>query len=62
MRMPKGCKKKKTTAETAERVQAIREYLEREVWPHIPREMRGKKLRKREREKILGIGPDGYPL
>ena len=62
MRMPKGSKKKKTAAETAERVQAIREYLEREVWPHIPREMRGKKLRKREREKILGIGPDGYPL
>jgi hypothetical protein len=60
--MPKGSKKKKTAAETAERVQAIREYLKREVWPHIPREMRGKKLTKREREKILGIGPDGYPL
>ncbi len=62
MRMSKASGKKKTAAETTKRVQAIREYLEREVWPHIPREMRGKKLTKREREKILGIGPNGYPL
>jgi hypothetical protein len=60
--MSKASGKKKTAAETTKRVQAIREYLEREVWPHIPREFRGKKLTKREREEILGIGPDGYPL
>ena len=62
MRMSKASGKKKTAAETTKRVQAIREYLEREVWPNIPREFRGKKLTKREREEILGIGPDGYPL
>ena len=37
------------------------QYLEREVWPTIPAEVRGKKMSKREREQILGIGPHGYP-
>jgi hypothetical protein len=38
------------------------EYLEREVWPKIPADVLGKKkMTKREREEILGIGPDGYP-
>jgi hypothetical protein len=39
------------------------EYLEREVWPKIPADVPGdkKKMTKREREEILGIGPDGYP-
>lgn len=35
------------------------EYLERNVWPHIPAEVRGKRVTKREREKILGYGPYG---
>lgn len=39
----------------------VREYLEREVWPQIPSEVRGKAITKREREEILGIGTDGYP-
>jgi hypothetical protein len=62
MRMYKSTGKKKTPVEPPERVQAVREYLEREVWPQIPRELRGKKFTKREREEILGIGPDGHPL
>jgi hypothetical protein len=37
------------------------DYLEREVWPNIPADVLGKKVTKREREEILGIGPDGYP-
>jgi antitoxin VapB len=44
-----------------DRISHITEYLEREVWPHIPSNVRGKKMTKREREEILGIGPDGYP-
>ena len=35
------------------------EYLQKVVWPSIPEEVRGKRLTKREREKILGYGPDG---
>ena len=37
------------------------EYLQREVWPHILPEFRGKPITKQEREEILGIGPNGYP-
>jgi antitoxin VapB len=37
------------------------EYLQREVWPHILPEFRGKSMTKQEREEILGIGPNGYP-
>jgi len=48
-------------AGTGDRVQRIQECLEREVWPHIPQEVRGKKMTKREREEILGIGEHGYP-
>jgi antitoxin VapB len=34
-------------------------FLETEVWPQIPPEVRGKPLTKEEEEEILGIGPDG---
>lgn len=44
-----------------DRVRQITEYLEKEVWPKIPPEFRGKKMTKAEREAILGIGPGGYP-
>jgi antitoxin VapB len=46
---------------SGDRLQNIKSYLEREVWPQIPSDVRGKKMTKREREVILGIGPDGYP-
>jgi antitoxin VapB len=46
---------------TKDRASRIMDYLEREVWPNIPAEILGKKMTKREREEILGIGPDGYP-
>jgi hypothetical protein len=62
MRPYKPTEKNKTPIEPAKRVQSIREYLEREVRPQILPEFRGKKLTKREREEILGIGPDGYPI
>jgi antitoxin VapB len=37
----------------------IRRWLETEVWPQIPDELRGRGLTKAEREEILGYGPDG---
>jgi antitoxin VapB len=44
-----------------ERVRRMTEYMQREVWPHILPEFRGKSITKQEREEILGIGPNGYP-
>jgi len=38
---------------------ALVKFLEDEVWPHVPRQVRGKRISKRERERILGYGPDG---
>jgi len=36
-------------------------FLETEIWPQIPEELRGKPpMTKAEREEILGIGPEGY--
>jgi antitoxin VapB len=46
---------------TMDRASKIMDYLQREVWPNIPADVLGKKVTKREREEILGIGPDGYP-
>lgn len=44
-----------------ERMRKTLEYLQKEVWPHIPPEDRGTVLTKEEQEEILGIGPNGYP-
>ncbi len=39
----------------------MREWLEKEIWPHIPPEELGKPpMTKAEVEEILGIGPEGY--
>ena len=35
-------------------------FLEEEVWPKIPDDVRGKEITKAEREEMLGYGPDGY--
>ncbi len=38
----------------------MKEWLEREIWPHIPEGERGKPpLTKAEIEEILGYGPEG---
>ena len=37
----------------------IIEYFLKEVWPHIPKEVLGKRLSKREREAMPGYGPAG---
>lgn len=49
------------TGRRTDRATQLRQYLEREVWPHIPASILGKGISKQEREEILGIGPDGYP-
>ena len=33
--------------------------LEQEIWPRIPPRLLGKKLSRREKERILGYGPEG---
>jgi antitoxin VapB len=34
-------------------------FLEREVWPAVPRDVIGRRLSRKEQEKILGYGPHG---
>ena len=38
---------------------ALRRFLEREIWPVVPRRVRGRRITKREREEILGYGGEG---
>lgn len=35
------------------------DFLEKEIWPNIPRELLGRRVSKGEREKILGYGGGG---
>jgi antitoxin VapB len=42
-----------------EKSERIRRFLEEEVWPTIPKRFRGKRVTKKERERILGYGPHG---
>jgi antitoxin VapB len=42
-----------------DRVHELRRLLEQEVWPQVPRAVLGRRVSRREREKILGYGPDG---
>ena len=37
----------------------LRDWLEKEVWPHIPPNVLGRPISKEEEEEILGYGPDG---
>lgn len=34
-------------------------YLEREVWPSVPRSVLGRRLTRREEDQILGYGKEG---
>jgi antitoxin VapB len=42
------------------RAARLHRFLEDEVWPLIPPDVRGVPISKAEREEILGIGPEGY--
>lgn len=46
-------------ADRAERFERFKKYLEEEVWPKIPADLREKGISKEEREEILGYGPEG---
>jgi hypothetical protein len=34
-------------------------YLEREVWPSVPKGVLGRRLTRREEDQILGYSPEG---
>jgi antitoxin VapB len=37
----------------------LRRFLEREIWPAVPKHILGKTLSRKERENILGYRPEG---
>ncbi len=37
----------------------LQRLLRNRIWPEIPRNIFGRRVTKREREKVLGYGPDG---
>jgi antitoxin VapB len=41
------------------RAEDFKRFLEEEIWPIVPKALLGKRLSKRERERILGYGPEG---
>jgi antitoxin VapB len=41
------------------RAERLEHFLRFEVWPQIPKKVRGKRLTKAEREALLGYGPHG---
>jgi antitoxin VapB len=41
------------------RGEMLQTFLEREVWPRVPKQLLGKKLSQKEKEEILGYGSDG---
>jgi antitoxin VapB len=41
------------------REERITEFLEREVWPQVPRRERGRRLSRQEEDDILGYGEAG---
>lgn len=42
-----------------QRLEELREFLEQEVWPSMPRSVLDRRLSRRQEEKILGYGPEG---
>lgn len=39
--------------------EALRRFLEREIWPLVPRGVRGRRTTVSARDEILGYGPEG---
>jgi hypothetical protein len=42
-----------------EKPRSMQEWLEKEIWPHVPEKERGGPLTKEEVEGMLGFGPEG---
>lgn len=43
-----------------DRLKDLRRLLEEEIWPSIPKSVLGKKVTKKEKERILGYGKEGF--
>jgi len=43
-----------------DRLKDLRRLLEEEIWPFIPKSVLGRKVTKKERERILGYGKEGF--
>jgi antitoxin VapB len=43
----------------ADRGDRLREFLERQVWPRVPKRQLGRRLTRRQEDAILGYGPRG---
>jgi antitoxin VapB len=43
-----------------DRLKDLRRLLEEEIWPSLPKSALGKKVTKKERERILGYGKEGF--
>lgn len=41
------------------RLAQVLDFLDREIWPNIPRKLLGRRVTKSERERILGYGRGG---
>jgi len=41
------------------RLAQVFDFLEKEVWPRVPKKLLGRPVTKKERERILGYGKDG---
>ena len=41
------------------RSERLREFLERQIWPRVPRKQRGRRLTRRQEDALLGYGPRG---
>ena len=48
----------KATSGDARRAQVLR-FLEKKVWPTLPKEQVGRRLSRAEEDEILGYGPEG---
>jgi antitoxin VapB len=46
-------------ADPAARVERLRSFFAEEIWPSLPPGTRGRPISRREREEILGYGPEG---
>jgi antitoxin VapB len=51
----------RTGVDPAAREAEILRWLETEVWPHVPEELRDKPYDPHADDEILGYGPDGVP-
>jgi antitoxin VapB len=40
--------------------QALRSYMEKDVWPNIPKAELGRTLTREQEDQILGYGPEGF--